>query len=177
MNKTIKLSKKELELQQKALVIQQRIDSAKMKLYAADTWKTFEKWGNESTKLSPYQQDICFTIAGRIRKKLSFEGLEISNGMKILEIVTENVPELLVIEETVEKTVETKYPILDITLDVLKQAVLWDKKNKKLKNISFTFLLELSNEKKSLNEQNKKIAGWNIEILQKCGFEYKPEML
>jgi hypothetical protein len=173
----VKLTKKELESQQAALLIQQRIDSNTMKMYTADTWKTFEKWGNENGELSPYQQDICFTIAGRIRKNIKFEGLEISNGMKILEIITEKVPELMIVKENLEKAVESKYPKLEINLEVLKQAVLWDKKNKKLKNISFTFLLEMSNEKKPINEQNKKIAGWNIEILQKCGFEYIPEAL
>jgi hypothetical protein len=175
MIKPAKLSKKELELQQKALLIQQRIDSTKMKLYSADTWKTFEHWGSANGHFSPYLQDVCFTIAGRIRKKIPFEGLETQNGVKILEIITEFAPHLLIIDEAIEKPVESKYPQLDITLDVLKQAVIWDKKNKKLKNISFTFLLEMSNEKKVFNDQNKKIAGWNIGILQKCGFEYIPE--
>lgn len=170
-----KLTKKELDLQQKAILIQHRIDSEKMKVYSADTWKTFEHWGNESGQLSPYLQDICFAIAGRIRKKVPFEGLETTNGVKILDLVTLHAPHLLIIDEAVEKPLSSKYPKLEITLEVLKQAVLWDKKNKKLKNISFTFLLEMANEKKSFNEQNKKIASWNIEILQKCGFVYEAE--
>ena len=133
MIKPVKLTKKELELQQKAQLIQHRIDSAKMKLYAADTWKTFEHWGSKSGQLSPYLQDICFTIAGRIRKNINFEGLETTNGIKILDLVTEQAPELLILIETDQKPVESKYPKLEVNMDVLKQAVLWDKKNKKLK--------------------------------------------
>jgi hypothetical protein len=177
VNSPVKLTKKELEAQQEAILVQQRIDSKKMKMYAADTWKIFENWGRESGHLSPYLQNFAFTIAGRIRKNIKFEGFETSNGVKILEIVEEHAPELLVIEETAAKPNDKKYPTLEVNPDVLKQAVLWDKKNKKLKSISFTFLLELSNGKKPLTEQNKKIAGWNIEILQKCGFVYNAELV
>ncbi len=171
VNTPVKISKKELAAQQEAALIQQRIDSKRMKTYAADTWKKFENWGRESGLLSQHLQTYCFAISGRIRKNLKFEGFEVSNGMKILEIVEENMPELLV-EEEVQPDVR-RYPKLEVNLDVLKQAVLWDKKNKKLKNISFTFMSELANERKTLSEQNKKIATWNLEILQKCGFEYK----
>lgn len=175
MSTVVKLTKKELAEKQEALLVQQRIDSKRMKLYAADTWKTFENWGRESGNLSNHQQNYCFTISGRIRKNLKFEPLEISNGVKILDVVTEHAPELLIPIEKLMESVEKKYPTLEVNLEVLKQAVLWDKKNKKLKNISYTFLSDLANERKTLTEQNKKIASWNLEILQKYGFEFKPE--
>lgn len=176
MNTPVKLSKKDLAAQQEAALVQQRIDSKRMKLYAADTWKKFENWGRESGMLSQHLQTYCFTISGRIRKNVKFEGFEVSNGIAILDIVTEHAPELLTEEEVTIDPNAKKYPKLEVNLSVLKQAVAWDKKNKKLKNISYTFLSELANERKTLSEQNKKIAGWNIEILQKCGFEYKEEL-
>lgn len=173
----VKLSKKELAEQQEIALFQQREDSRRIRLYSPDTWKKIENWGRESGNLSQHLQNYCFTIAGRLRKGMKFEGFEISNGARVLDIVTELSPQLLEIAETQAITNEKQYPKLEVTPEVLKEAVLWDKKNKKLKTISYTFLAELSNGKKHLTDQNKKIASWNIEILQKCGFEYKPQMV
>jgi hypothetical protein len=177
LNPPVKLSKKELAEREEAALVQQRIDSKRMKLYAADTWKKIENWGRESGHLSNHLQNYCFAISGKIRKNLKFEGFETTNGIKILDIAAEHAPELLILIENQVDISERKYPILEVNLDVLKQAVLYDKKNKKLKSISFTFLSDLANERKTLTEQNKKIASWNLEILQKYGFEYKPEQV
>jgi hypothetical protein len=177
LNTPAKLSKKEIAAQQEAVLVQQRIDSKRIKTYAADTWKKFENWGRESGLLSRHLQSYCFTISGRIRKNIKFEGFEIANGIAILDIVTANAPELLIEEEVKIDPNAKKYPKLEMNLSVLKQAVLWDKKNKKLKSISYTFLADLASEKKALTEQNKTIASWNVEILQKCGFEYKEELV
>lgn len=169
-----KLSKKELAAQEEALLIQQRIDTKRIKSYEADTWKKIENWGRESGQLSQHLQTFCFGISGKIRKAIKFENFDIANGVKILEIVEQNAPELLVVEQKVLDPNVKVYPKLEVTLEVLNQAIQWDKKNKKLKPISYEMMANLALERKPLTEQYKKIAGWNLEILQKCGFEYKP---
>ncbi len=169
-----KLSKKEQAAHDEAILIQQRIDTKRIKSYEADTWKKIENWGRESGLLSQHLQTFCFGISGKIRKAIKFENFDIANGIKILEIVEQNAPDLLIEEPKVADPNAKVYPKLEVTLDVLNQAIQWDKKNKKLKPISYEMLANLALERKPLTDQNKKIAGWNLEILQKCGFEYKP---
>lgn len=173
MKTDTKLSKKELAAIQEAALVQQNKDKKRIKSFTPDSWKKIETWGRETQNLSQYLQTYCFTIAGRVRKNSELENLEVTNGIKVLEILAEKAPDL--IDLTPAAPVGKQYPKLEVNPDVVSQAVLWDKKNKKLKSISFTFLLELSNGKKTYTEQNKKNASWIIEILQKCGFEYKTE--
>lgn len=172
MKSTVKLTKKEQAAIQEAALIKEREDKKKIRCYSPDTWKKIETWGRESQNLSQHLQSYCFAIAGKIRKNEKFEGFEVSNGIKILEVVADQAPELLVIEEPVAKV--SQHPPLEVCIEVIAQAVQWDKKNKKWKNISYTFMSELATGKKPLSEQNKKIAAWNLETVQKCGFEYKP---
>ncbi|MBC7390382.1 MAG: hypothetical protein H7329_14290 [Opitutaceae bacterium] len=170
MKTSPKQSKKELAaIEEAAVLAKQKEDKRRLKSYAPDTWKKIESWGRESGNLSQHLQGYCFTISGRIRKNIEFEGFELANGVKVLDIVAEHAPELLVLVEKQPKIVK-----LEVTIDVIAQVVLWDRKNKILKPISYTFMAELATGKKPLSEQNKKIAGWNLEIVQKCGFLYKP---
>ena len=170
MKTTPKQSKKELAaIEEAAILARQREDRRRLKSYAPDTWKKIESWGRESGNLSQHLQGYCFTISGRIRKNIEFEGFELANGVKVLDIVTEHAPELLVLVEKQPKIIK-----LEVTLDVIAQVVQWDRKNKILKPISYTFMAEIATGKKPFSEQNKKIAGWNLEIVQKCGFLYKP---
>jgi len=163
-----KVSKEELALQaQKELI-------KRVKLYPPTTWKAIESWGRETENLSQHLQSNCFTISGRVRTNTNFEGLEVANGIRILDMVAEKAPELLIeVETKIDPNWKPKSNI-EVTLDVVSQVVLWDKKNKKLKNISFTFMNDLATGKKQLTDQNKKIASWNLEIVLKYGFEYKP---
>lgn len=167
-----KLSKKELTAAQEVLMIEQSKGKKRIKSLTPEVWKKIENWGRESQNLTQYLQTYCFTIAGRVRKNTELEPLEITNGIKVLEIVEEKAPDLIEIELTAAP-ISKQYPKLEVNPDVIAQAVQWDKKNKKLKSLSFTYLLELSNGKKAYTEANKKNAAWILEILQKCGFEYK----
>ncbi|TAF78086.1 MAG: hypothetical protein EAZ53_00460 [Bacteroidetes bacterium] len=172
MKTDTKLSKKELAAAQEAALVQQTKDKKRIKSLTPDVWKKIENWGRESQHLSQYLQTYCFTIAGRVRKNTELEPLEITNAIKVLEIVEEKAPELIE-TQLAAAPVGKQYPKLEVNPDVIAQAVQWDKKNKKLKSLSFTYLLELSNGKKAYTEGNKKNAAWILEILQKCGFEYR----
>lgn len=166
--KKVKVSKEETAL------LLQKENIKRIKLYPPTTWKAIETWGRESENLSQHLQSNCFTISGRVRTNTNFEGLEVANGIRIIEIVAEKAPELLIeVEKTFDINYQPKANVV-INLELVKQLVNWDKKNKKLKTISFTFMNDLATEKKQLTDQNKKIASWNLEIVQKYGFVYKP---
>lgn len=172
MKSTVKLSRKEQAALEEAALVQLKKDKRKIKSYIPETWKKIESWGRDSGNLSQHLQTYCFTISGRVRKNAELEPLEVSNGIRILDIVAELAPELIVIEEATAPKGK-QYEKLEVTIDVITQAVQWDKKNKILKSVSHAFMLDLAKNRRILTDQNKKIASWNIEIIQKCGFEYK----
>lgn len=157
---------------EEAALLQQKRDKRRIRSYSADTWKKIESWGRDNNHLSQHLQNYCFTIAGRVRRNSELETLEVSNGVRVLDIVAELAPDLLAIDEQAVKIGQLEK--LDVTIDVLSQAVQWDKKNKILKSVSHAFMLDLVKGLRPLTEQSKKIASWNLEIIQKCGFEYKP---
>jgi len=58
----------------------------------------------------------------------------------------------------------------EITLEQIINIVQWDKKNRKLKDFEYKFMLELSEGRKPLTDRNKFIAGLNLQKLKKYGF-------
>ncbi len=161
---------------EEAALAQQKKDIRRIRNIVPDTWKKIETWGRESGHLSQHLQSYCFTISGSVRKNMDLAPLEISNGIKILDIVTEHAADLLALPSPVSEGNRPALIKLEASLEVISQAVLWDKKNKKLKPISYTFLADLASGKKQLNDQNKRIASMNLDILQKCGFQFKKEV-
>ena len=171
MKKEIKLTKKEQAALDEAALLQQKRDKRRIRSYSADTWKKIESWGRETNHLSQHLQNYCFTIAGRVRRNSELEALEVSNGVRVLDLVGEFSPDLIAVDEQALKIGQVEK--LEVTIEVLAQAVQWDKKNKILKSVSHAFMLDLVKGLRPLSEQSKKIASWNLEIIQKCGFEYK----
>ncbi|MDX2188615.1 MAG: hypothetical protein SFY32_02015 [Bacteroidota bacterium] len=92
-NRPAKSSKAALE--EKAL-LQQKLFLRRIKLYPPTTWKAIEKWGRETENLTLRMQSVAFTISGRVRTNSNFEGLEVQNGIAILDMVAEKAPELLI---------------------------------------------------------------------------------
>lgn len=95
--------------------------------------------------------------------------IEISNAHKILDIVTQEAPEVLFhLDEISEGTKKANKP--DISLELIQEIVKWDKKNKRLKDFEYRFMADLAEGKKSLSERNVFIAGLNLEKIRKYGF-------
>jgi len=90
----------------------------------------------------------------------------------VLDLVIEKAPELLDnIDELNKKEKEKKLNERnDITIEQINNIVQWDKKNKKLRDIEFRFMLELAEGRKPLSERNKFIAGLNLQKVKKLGF-------
>lgn len=135
-------------------------------------WSEIESWGSLSGKLSQYQRDIADKIASIVKRNGSLTDIQLENGNQILGIVIENNPELMYkADEVINDIGKSISDQPRITLELVKKIVAWDKKNKKLKNYEFIFMLELATEKKSLTDHNAKIAGWNYAKVLKFGFE------
>jgi len=131
-----------------------------------------EEWGRESGELSEQKKSVAFNLAGRVRNNGRISDYERQTGIAILDLVIEKAPELLDnVDELFEKDKEQKENGNgEITLEQIINIVQWDKKNRKLKDFEFKFMLELSEGRKPLTDRNKFIAGLNLQKVKKYGF-------
>lgn len=154
--------------------VQAEIDASieRIKSVHPKTWKKIEDWGRETGKLSKYQYDIANTMGSRIRNNRSVSEIERQQGEAILDLVSDEAPELFFDMEQFFSE-EEKVPIVEkeVTIDLVKKIVLWDKKNKKLKIFEYRFMADLAEGKKILTDRNKFIAGLNLNKVKKHGFE------
>jgi uncharacterized protein YgfB (UPF0149 family) len=90
--------------------------------------------------------------------------------MKIIDLVIEKAPEILFEIDNMPLETASNKKEKDISIELVKRIVQWDKKSKKLKGYEFVFMLELAEGKKVLTERNKQLARWNLEKAKKCGF-------
>lgn len=135
------------------------------------TWKKIEEWGLATGKLSYYQTDMAFTIGNKISHNRKFSEIERIQGEAIIEIIISQAPELFFdMEDYFLEDKKAKREIDNITLELVKQIVKWDKKHKKLKPFEYSFMSEISEGKLQLTEKNKYIVGLNLKKLKKFGF-------
>jgi hypothetical protein len=133
-------------------------------------WRNIEEWGQAEGKLSRYLSDMASTISNRLRLNRHLTAIEIGNAHKVLDIVTQEAPELFFhIDELSEKGSRTKQNP-DISLDTVKEIVKWDRKNKVLKDFEYKFMADLAEGKKTITDRNLFIAGLNLKKVKKYGF-------
>lgn len=107
-----------------------------------------------------------------MRNNTKISDYERQTALSILNEVIDKVPELLDgIDEINEQLKNIKVEKPDISIETIQKLVQWDKKNKKLRNGEFTFLLELSRGNKPLTDSSKSIAISNLEKAKKYGFQ------
>jgi hypothetical protein len=144
----------------------------KIKAIPIEGWKSIEAWGRNTGLLSPQQIDVAFNIKLRLRNNKALSDYERTTALKVIDIVIDKSPEMLfdMDESTIKKT-EKSTSHGDITIDTIKEIVAWDKKNRRLKDFEFKFMLELAEGRKELTERNKFIADLNFTKVKKYGFE------
>ncbi len=134
-------------------------------------WKNIEEWGQTEGKLSKYLSDMANTVSNRLRNSRHLTPIEIGNAHKILDIVTEEAPELFFnLDELNEKESKSGKQKPEITLDIIKEIVKWDRKNKCLKDFEYKFMADLAEGKKTITDRNLFIAGLNLKKVKKYGF-------
>lgn len=143
----------------------------KIKSIPPVTWHKIEEWARATGELSEQKKTVAFNLSGRVRNNSRISDYERQTGVSILDYVIDKAPELLDgIDELNEETKKLSTSN-DITLEVIKRIVLWDKKNKKLRDFEFKFMSELAEGNKHLTDRNKFIARLNLNKLKRYGFE------
>lgn len=146
-------------------------DLEKIKSIPTAIWKKIEEWGRETDNLSNNQQSIAWNLSLKVRNNSPILPNEMSNGISIIEKVIDKAPELLFdIDELVEPSKSNgKDP--EITLELIKKMVDWDRKNKKLKDYQFTLMWNVVQGKEILTDQKKKYCLMNFHAILKYGFQ------
>ena len=163
--KRVIISDDETELQKR------QEDLEKIKSIPTAIWKKIEEWGRETDNLSNNQQSIAWNLSLKVRNNSPILANEMSNGISIIEKVIDKAPELFFeIDELVESSKSNgKDP--EITLELIKKMVDWDRSKKRLKPHHFRMMFDIVNGKEELSSQNKKYCLMNFHFISKYGFK------
>lgn len=144
----------------------------KVKSVPSKVWQEIEDWGKASGLLSIQLQDLAWNLSGKIRNNTALSDYERRSAIKIIDTVIENAPEILLdIDETEVVEKGSKFKSADITLELIKKMLAWDRKNKRLKPHHFTFMNDIVSGKSALTEQARKYVIMNLVLLDKHGFQ------
>ena len=93
-------------------------------------------------------QTIAWTLSLKVRSNSPILANEISNGISIIDYVIEKAPGLLFeIDEYIESSNNNKDP--EITLELVRKMVDWDRINKNLKPYHFRMMFDIAMAKRS----------------------------
>lgn len=163
--KTIRRKISETETEQ----IQIEEEITRLRSIPPPVWHKIEAWAKVNDEFTIQMRNVAFDLAARVRNNTAISNYERTSGIKILDFVWGKAPELLYEADDFPET--KNEPIKrEITIDVIKKIADWDKKNKRLKGFEYLHLLDLIEGRKTLNDHNKKIAGWHLNKVIKYGF-------
>ncbi len=163
--KRVIISDDEAELQKR------QEDLEKIKTISTDIWKKIEEWGRETDNLSNNQQSIAWNLSLKVRNNTPILVNEISNGISIIEKVIDKAPELLFEIDELGDPAKNNRKDPEITLELIKKMVAWDKSKKRLKPHHFRMMFDIINDKEELSSQNKKYCLMNFHFISKYGFK------
>lgn len=143
----------------------------KIKSVPPSVWSKIEEWGRISGGLSEQRKTVAFNLAGRVRNNTRISDYERNCGIEILDHVIEKAPELLDGIDELNEKAQSQNGIPDISIDIVRKIVQWDRKNKRLKDFEYKFMADLAEGKKTLTDRNKFIAGLNLKKVKKYGFD------
>ncbi|MFZ6012315.1 MAG: AIPR family protein [Bacteroidota bacterium] len=146
-----------------------RQELEKIKSVPPEIWRKIEDWGRSTDALTPQQKTVCYNIAGRIRNNTEISDYERMTGIKVLDLIIEKYPDLLTEIDNMP-VIQASTISGEISIELIRRIVQWDKKNKKLEGFEYKFMLSLAEGKKQLTDHNKKIALKNLQKAKKHGF-------
>lgn len=145
---------------------------ARIKAIPSQIWHKIENWGSETGELSNYMTGIAFNMAGKVRNNSFISDSDRKKAIEIIDKVIDNAPDLLFEIDEIEKQINQEQDVIqDVTIDLIKKIVDWDKRNKRLKDHHFRFMWNVAEGKHPLNDRAKKFALMNLKTLKKYGFE------
>jgi len=156
---------------EETLVQQENEELELIKSVPAIIWGKIENWGRESGKLTTQQIDTAFKLKGRIRNNSKISDYERQKGIEIIDIVTDLAPDILFEIDEIEMQINEEKEITPVvTIELIKEIVDWDRKNKKLKDHHFSFMRNVAEGKHPLNDRAKNFALMNLKTLKRFGF-------
>ncbi len=146
-------------------------DLDKIKSIPVAIWKKIEEWGRETDILTNNQQSIAWNISLKIRNNSAILPNEITNGIAIIEKVIDKAPEIFFDIDEIEEKNKSNGESPEVTMDLIKKMVEWDRENKRLKPHHFKMMFDIVNGKEDLTSQNKKYCLMNYIFISKYGFK------
>lgn len=145
---------------------------ARIKAIPSQIWHKIENWGSETGELSNYMTGIAFNMAGKVRNNSFISDSYRKKAIDIIDKVIDNAPDLLFEIDEIEKQINKEHDVApDVTIELIKKIVDWDKKNKRLKDHHFRFMWNVAEGKYPLNDRVKKFAVMNLNTIKKYGFK------
>jgi hypothetical protein len=173
----------------KRAIVEETEDSKKNRKYKEDIilsipfllWKRIEEWGHDSECLSVNRQSNALNLAYKIKNKRPLSDDDLTKGMEIYDIVCKNNIELLeeadeltekeILEATEKARTASSSSADDMTLELVKKMVAWDKRHRILKDWKWRTMNDVLQGKCEFNDQKKYAFYLNLEQLRKAGFE------
>jgi len=150
----------------------QKDEYDKVKSIPSKIWKRIEEWGRETEKLTSVQQNIAWNLTLKVRNNSDIPLNEVTRGIGILDIVIAKSPELLFeVDDIQEDYVKDKVNEPEMTLELIRKMVEWDKVNKRLKGFHIRMMINILNGTVQLTDPNKKYCQLNYQFISKWGFE------
>jgi hypothetical protein len=144
----------------------------KIKTVPGNIWHKIEEWGKATSLLTVQQQSVAWNIAGRLRNETRISDYERASAIRILETVIDNAPEILFeIDESEIDSSGNGTSTEEVTIDLIKKMITWDKKNKRLKDHYFKYMNDIISGARPLNDQAIKYVRMNLTFLKKYGFK------
>lgn len=153
-----------------AVAVEIEADNEILRSIPAKIWSKIEEWGRVTNLLTNYQQTIAWNLAHK-KAADKINDSERKVGLKIIDIAIESAPEILSeIDQLAVDDASKSSNEIAIQHDLIKKIVIWDKRNKRLKEHEYLLMADLADGKKALTPKNSQLATLNYLKVKKYGF-------
>ncbi|MBC7389094.1 MAG: AIPR family protein [Opitutaceae bacterium] len=134
-------------------------------------FRKIDQWGLESKLLSINQRNIVLNISDKVRLKKEITTIERGTIINIINLLISKDPEFLEFDESEINNVPEEIVHEEITPEIIKQILDWDRKNKRMKPLNYKYMHDVFTEQIPLGEQAKKYCRNNLIFVKKWGFK------
>jgi hypothetical protein len=132
-------------------------------------WQKIEDWGRTTKELSDQQMNVAYNLSGRVRTGAKISDYERQTGINIMDKIIDTAPQILDEIESMPDAIDTTTKV-EISIDLVRKMVEWDRKNKRLKDHHYKYMFDVVSGKLPFGEEAKKYAAMNLQMLRKFGF-------
>lgn len=135
------------------------------------TWSNIENWARVTNSLTDFQLTIAWNLV-HTKPGNKITDSERNIGLKIIDIVRENAPEILyeIDNISLNTAISNDENSINLTPELLKKVVAWDRRSKRFKEFEFLMMSDLAEGKKPMTPRNIQLAKISILKAKKYGF-------